>query len=150
METVTIAPKVISSKEGTKFNILGHEVTVKLHSRDGNDNYVFELISPPGSGIPSHVHKNEDEVLYILEGEFEVMVREEVFKATTGDCLNFVRNIPHAYTNTGTKDAKTLWYVSPGRSFEEFFGELSQYPPGPPDMEKFNTLCEKYGMKNLI
>ena len=150
METVTIAPKVISSKEGTKFNILGHEVTVKLHSRDGNDNYVFELISPPGSGIPPHVHKNEDEVLYILEGEFEVMVREEVFKATTGDCLNFVRNIPHAYTNTGTKDAKTLWYVSPGRSFEEFFGELSQYPPGPPDMEKFNTLCEKYGMKNLI
>jgi len=150
METVTIAPKVISSKEGTKFNILGHEVTVKLHSRDGNDNYVFELISPPGSGIPSHVHKNEDEVLYILEGEFEVMVTEEVFKATAGDCLNFVRNIPHAYTNTGTKDAKTLWYVSPGRSFEEFFGELSQYPPGPPDMEKFNTLCEKYGMKNLI
>ena len=150
METVTIAPKVISSKERTKFNILGHEVTVKLHSRDGNDNYVFELISPPGSGIPSHVHKNEDEVLYILEGEFEVMVTEEVFKATAGDCLNFVRNIPHAYTNTGTKDAKTLWYVSPGRSFEEFFGELSQYPPGPPDMEKFNTLCEKYGMKNLI
>ena len=150
METVTIAPKVISSKEETKFNILGHEVTVKLHSRDGNDNYVFELISPPGSGIPSHVHKNEDEVLYILEGEFEVMVTEEVFKATAGDCLNFVRNIPHAYTNTGTKDAKTLWYVSPGRSFEEFFGELSQYPPGPPDMEKFNTLCEKYGMKNLI
>ena len=150
METVTIAPKVISSKEGTKFNILGHDVTVKLHSRDGNDNYVFELISPPGSGIPPHVHKNEDEVLYILEGEFEVMVREEVFKATAGDCLNFVRNIPHAYTNTGTKDAKTLWYVSPGRSFEEFFGELSQYPPGPPDMEKFNSLCEKYGMKNLI
>ena len=141
---------MISSKEGTKFNILGHDLTVKLHSRDGNDNYVFELISPPGSGIPPHVHKNEDEVLYILEGEFEVMVREEVFKATTGDCLNFVRNIPHAYTNTGTKDAKTLWYVSPGRSFEEFFGELSQYPPGPPDMEKFNTLCEKYGMKNLI
>ena len=149
METVTIAPKVISSKEGTKFNILGHEVTVKLHSRDGNDNYVFELISPPGSGIPPHVHKNEDEVLYILEGEFEVMVREEVFKATTGDCLNFVRNIPHAYTNTGTKDAKTLWYVSPGRSFEEFFGELSQFPPGPPDMEKFTTLCGKYGMNFL-
>ena len=149
METITITPKAISSREGTKFNILGHEVTVKLHSWDGNENYVFELITPPGSGIPPHVHKNEDEVLYMLEGELEVMVGGEVFKATAGDCLNFVRNIPHAYTNTGIADAKTLWYISPGKSFEEFFGELSQYPPGPPDMEKFNPLCGKYGMKFL-
>ena len=149
METATNTPKVVSSKEGTKFNIMGHMVTVKLHSWDGNDNYVFGMISPPGSGIPPHVHKKEDEVIYILEGEFEVMVGGEVFKATAGDCLNFVRNISHAYTNTGTTDAKTFWYVSPGRSFEEFFGKLSQFPPGPPDMEKLNNLCEKHGMKFL-
>jgi len=149
METATNTAKVVSSNEGTKLNILGHEVTVKLHSWDGNDNYVFGMISPPGSGIPPHIHKKEDEVVYILEGQFEVMVGGEVFNATSGDCLNFVRNIPHAYTNTGTTDAKTLWYVSPGRSFEEFFGELSQLPPGPPDMEKVNNLCEKHGMKFL-
>ena len=107
METTTNSAKVVSSKEGTKFNILGHEVTVKLHSWDGNDNYVFGMISPPNSGIPPHVHKNEDEVVYILEGQFEVMVGGEVFQATSGDCLNFVRNIPHGYANTGTTDAKS-------------------------------------------
>jgi len=149
METMTVKPRMISSKEGDKYIILGHEVTVKLHSGEDNNNFVFELISPPGSGIPPHVHNNEDEVLYVLEGEFEVMIGEEVFKATEGDCLNFVLSISHAYTNTGTTDAKTLWYVSPGRSFEEFFGELSQFPPGPPDMEKFTTLCGKYGMNFL-
>lgn len=120
---------MISSKEGDTFNISGHEVTVILHHWNGNNNYVFRLLSPPGSGIPPHVHQYEDEVIYILEGEFEVMVGGETFKATTGDCLNFVRNIPHAYTNVGTTDAKTLWYVSPGKGFEEFFGELSQFPP---------------------
>jgi len=150
METITVKPGMISSKEGDKYIILGHEVTVKLHSEDGNNNFVFELITPPGAGIPPHVHQNEDEVLYILKGEFDVTIGEEVFKATTGDCLNCVRNIPHAYTNTGTADAKTLWYVSPGGSFEEFFAELSQFPPGPPDMEKFNALCGKYGMTFLV
>lgn len=150
METVTNTPKVISSKEGDTFNISGHEVRVILHHWNGNNNYVFRLLSPPGSGIPSHVHTCEDEVIYILEGEFEVMVGGEVFKATSGDCLNFVRNIPHAYTNIGTTDAKTLWYVSPGKGFEEFFGELSQFPPGPPDMEKLNALCKRYGSKFLI
>ena len=109
METATNTAKVVSSKEGTILSIMGHQVTVKLHSWDGNDNYVFRMISPPGSGIPPHVHKKEDEVVYILEGQFEVMIDGEVFKATAGDCLNFVRNIPHAYTNTGTTDAKTVW-----------------------------------------
>lgn len=150
METATNAPKVITSKEGAKFDISGHEVTVILHNWAGSNNYVFRMSSPPGSGIPPHVHKNEDEVIYILEGDFEVMVGGEVFKATAGDCLNFVRNIPHAYTNIGTTDAKTLWYVSPGKGFEEFFGELKQFPPGPPDMEKLNSLCDRYGMKFLI
>lgn len=134
---------MISSKEGDTFNISGHEVTVILHHWNGNNNHVFRMLSPPGSGIPPHVHKYEDEVIYILDGEFEVMVGGDVFKATSGDCLNFVRNIPHAYTNTGTTDAKTLWYVSPGKGFEEFFGELSPLPPGPPDMEKLNALCER-------
>ena len=150
MESVNNKPKVISSKEGTKFNIMGHEVTAKLHSWDGNDNYVFWMSSPLGSGLPPHVHTNEDEVVYILEGELEVMIGGEVFKATAGDCLNLVRNIPHAYTVSGTTDAKTLWYVSPGKSFEVFFDELSHFVPGPPDMEKLNSLCQKHGIKFLI
>jgi hypothetical protein len=63
--------------------------------------------------------------------------------------LNFVRNIPHGYTNTGTSDAKTFWCVSPGKSFEEFFRELSLFPPGPPDMKKLSDLCEEHGMTFL-
>src|ERR1043166_2593969 len=149
MESVTKTPKVISSKQGSKFNIMGHEVTAKIHSWYGNDNFVFSMVSPPGSSLPPHVHTNEDEVVYILEGEFEVMIGGEVFKATAGDWLNLVRNIPHGYTITGTTDAKTLWYISPGKSFEDFFGELSKFAPGPPDMEKLNSLCEKHGMKFL-
>jgi quercetin dioxygenase-like cupin family protein len=149
MEATKKLTKVVFSNQGTAFNILGHMVTVKLHNWDGNGNYVFELISPPGSGIPPHVHKNEDEVIYILEGELEVMIGGEVIKGKSGDCLNLVRNVPHGYINKGTIDTKTLWYISPGRGFEEFFNELSQFPPGPPDIEKLNSLCEKYGMRNL-
>jgi|SRR5689334_20227229 len=149
METAIKSPKVVSSNEGTAFNILGHVVTVKLHNWDGNGNYVFELISPPGSGIPPHVHKNEDEIVYILEGQLEAMIGGEVFQVNPGDCLNFVRNVPHGYTNKGKINTKTFWCISPGRGFEEFFNEVSQFPPGPPDMEKLNLLSEKYGIKNL-
>src|SRR5437762_14118485 len=149
METALNFPRVVSSGHGTTFNILGHAVTVKLHSWDGNGNYIFEMTFPPGSGIPPHVHNNEDEFLYIVAGEFEVMIGGEAFKATAGDCLNFVRHSPHAYTNTGMTDAKTLWYISPGGSFEEFFDQLSQFPAGPPDQKALASLCEQHGMKFL-
>ena len=149
METTLTSPNVGSSKGGTTFNILGHAVTVKLRSGEGNGNYVFELVSPPGSGVPPHVHSVEDEVLYILDGTFDVMIGEESYTARAGDCLNFVRGIPHGYANVGETNAKTLWFVSPGGSFEKFFDDLSQFPPGPPDPQEFTALCEKHGMKFL-
>jgi quercetin dioxygenase-like cupin family protein len=129
---------------------MGHEVTVKLHSSDANDSLIFELISPPGAGIPLHVHSLEDEFIYILEGEFEVTLGEETFKAVAGDQLNFIRNIPHGYTNTGTIPTRTLWFVSPGKNQEHFFNELKNFPPGPPDLARIAKLNEAHGQKLLI
>jgi quercetin dioxygenase-like cupin family protein len=149
MEATKKLQKFVSSSDGTIFNILGQLITVKVHSWDGNGNYVYEISCPPGLGIPPHVHSNEDEVMYVLEGELEVMVGGEVYKAGSGDCINLIRNIPHAYMSTGTSNGRVLVYVSPGQGFEEFFNELRQFPPGPPDMEKLNSLCEKYGIRNL-
>lgn len=148
MEAVINIPKVVPSGQGTKYDIMGHEVTVKLHSSDEND--IFELNSPPGAGIPLHVHSREDEFIYILEGEFEVTLGEKVFKATAGDQLNFIRNIPHGYTNTGSTPTKSLWFISPGKNQEHFFDELKRFPPGPPDLARIAKLNEAHGAKLLI
>ncbi len=149
MEKVIDIPKIVPLGEGMKYDI-GHEVTVKLHSSDANESLIFELISPPGAGIPLHVHSLEDEFIYILEGEFEVMLGEETFKATAGDQLNFLRNIPHGYTNSGSIPTKSLWYVSPGKNQEHFFNELKLFPSGPPDLDRIAKLNEAHGQKLLV
>lgn len=150
MEAVINIPNVVRLGEGLKYDIMGHEVTVKLHSSDANDSLIFELISPPGDGIPLHVHSLEDEFIYFLEGEFEVLLGEETFKATAGDQLNFLRNIPHGYTNTGSIPTKSLWFVSPGKNQEHFFNELKLFPPGPPDLDRIAKLNEAHGQKLLV
>lgn len=150
METTIQHPTVIAAAKGKKMNVLGHDVTIKLHSRDANDNYVFELITPPGFGIPPHVHKDEDEVIYVMSGEYEVMIGDNVYKATAGDYLNFVRHVPHAFKNIGTLPGKTLWHVNPGKSFESFFEKLASFPAGPPDMEKLVKLFAEYRMTILV
>ncbi|HYV94752.1 MAG TPA: cupin domain-containing protein [Chitinophagales bacterium] len=149
METTISNPGVISSREGKKMNVLGHDVTVKLHSADANNHYVFEIISPAGNGVPPHVHEDEDEVIYVMSGELEVMIGDRKFKASAGDYLNFVRHVPHAFMNVGSLPAKTLWYISPGEKFEEFFDQLSVLSTSQPDMQKVVELFAQYGMTVL-
>jgi quercetin dioxygenase-like cupin family protein len=149
MEAVTNSKKLVSPKEGKKMNVMGHEAMIKLHSADANNNYVFEVISPAGHGIPPHVHRDEDEVIYIMSGEFEIIFGDEVFIATAGSYLNFIRLVPHGFRNIGSTPGKTLWHVSPGEKFEEFFDKLGALPSGPPDLQKVAQLFVDYGMTIL-
>lgn len=150
MNTMTIpAASIAKSSSGKKMNVVGHEATIKLSAEQANGNYVFEVVSPAGMGIPPHVHEHEDEVIYILSGEFEVFLDGKVYNAAAGDWLNFTRTTPHGFKNIGQLPGKTLWFVSPGNNFEAFFDELGSLPPGPPDMEKLSALFGKYGLPLL-
>src|SRR4051794_34431277 len=50
----------------------------------------FDVIGgtvPPGAGPPPHIHRREDEVAYVVEGDFEYIVGEQVVRASAGTCL---------------------------------------------------------------
>lgn len=150
METVMDIPRMVPSGKGTTYDIMGHQVTVKLHSSDTNDLFIFELISPPGAGIPFHMHSQEDEFIYIIEGGFEVTLGDETFTASVGDQLNFFRNVPHGYINKGSIPTRSYWVVTPGKNQEHFFDQLKLFPPGPPDLARIAKLNEAHGQKLLV
>ena len=58
---------------------------------------LFEATLVPGTEPPPHVHFREDELFYVLEGEFDVYVGEEVFNGKTGACIFLPRLKPHAF-----------------------------------------------------
>lgn len=150
METMTLSPAaIIRSDAGKKMNVVGHETTIKLGSVASNGNYVFEVLSPAGMGIPPHVHEHEDEFIYVLSGDFEIFLDGKISKASAGDWLSFTRGTPHGFKNIGTLPGKTLWFVSPGKNFEEFFDKLGALPAGAPDMEKLAQLFSDYGLPLL-
>jgi quercetin dioxygenase-like cupin family protein len=142
--------RVITPAEGKMMNILGHTATIKLGRGETNgDYYVFEVVSPPGLGIPPHVHQHEDEVIYILEGEYAIVLGDEVCTATAGATLHFPRGTPHGFQNVGATPGKTLWHVTPGANFEPFFDELGALPASPPDLAYVAALFGRYGMDIL-
>jgi mannose-6-phosphate isomerase-like protein (cupin superfamily) len=142
--------RVVTPAEGKTMNVMGHTATIKLGRDETNgDYYTFEVVSPPGLGIPPHVHKHEDEVIYVVEGEYAIVLGGDIFTATAGATLHFPRGTPHGFQNVGAAPGKTLWHVTPGANFEPFFDELGALPPGPPDLAYVAALFGRYGMDIL-
>ncbi|MCG3212634.1 MAG: hypothetical protein FOGNACKC_06304 [Anaerolineae bacterium] len=143
-------PIIIKAGEGKKMRVIGNDVTVKLATQEtGGEYYFFELITPPGVGVPPHVHSNEDEIIEVVEGEFEFFLGGQTYRVTAGSLVHFPRYVPHAFMNVGSTPGKTQWTVIPGRGFEQFFDELGALPDGPPDLEKVAAIFATYGMNIL-
>jgi quercetin dioxygenase-like cupin family protein len=73
-------------------------ITVKTSGAEtGNAFALVETDDPRGSGPPLHLHHNEDETFYVLEGEVTVLVGEERIDLSAGDYLFVPREVAHAF-----------------------------------------------------
>ena len=124
-------------------------MTIKVPGERVNGAYsVTEDITPPGGGAPPHIHHRDDEMFYVLEGEFEFRCGDRVFKAAKDSLVALPREIPHSFNNTGKTLGKTLLVLIPGGT-EKAFEEIDKLPPGPPNLESINTITKKYGVEFL-
>ena len=58
---------------------------------------LVEVTLAPGSNPPPHVHSREDELFYVLEGEFDVYAGEDALNAEAGHCVFLPRFMPHTF-----------------------------------------------------
>jgi mannose-6-phosphate isomerase-like protein (cupin superfamily) len=120
-------------------------------STDGSFS-ICEATEPPGSAAPLHVHHAEALAFYVLEGEIELTCGEETLTAGAGDFVYTPKDVPHKYAVIGHQPARVLLLFSrPG--FETFFAEggtpLEEPPAGPPDLDEFQRLVQKYDLELL-
>ena len=139
--------KIVRRDEGKVVNVLGDIQTFKLTGEDTNG--LFTLIeeeNEPGTGIPPHVHANEDEVFKVIKGEMELTVGDKTTILKAGDLAFGPRGIPHSWKIVGDSKAKVILSVFPS-GIENMFEELGKLPPGPPDFPKVAEICGRYGVK---
>jgi mannose-6-phosphate isomerase-like protein (cupin superfamily) len=93
----------------------GEFCLIRVPAADTNGVYSFvEIASEPGDGTPLHVHKNEDEYLFVLEGTARCALGDKIFDAEAGTMLALPRNIPHAWGNRSTTILRMAFVVYPG------------------------------------
>ena len=110
--------------------------TIKATGKDTGGQYTLvEVVEPQGVEVPLHVHHNEDEAFYILEGEMTFYVGDQTIKAQPGSFLFGPKDVPHAFT-VDSGPARLLFVLSPAgmegliREMGEPARELS-IPPQP-------------------
>ena len=87
---------------------------------------LMELTASPGIEPPMHVHRNEDEWYYVLDGEVTFHVGREAYRGAPGSFVFFPRDIPHTFT-IETPTARMMLLNAPG-GFERMF-ELAPTTP---------------------
>lgn len=84
---------------------------------------LIELEVKPGGGVQPHFHKGHSDSFYVLEGELEVHVGDEVVAATPGMYVLAPPGVVHSFRNVSVAPVRVLNLHTPG-GFAEYRLEL--------------------------
>jgi quercetin dioxygenase-like cupin family protein len=124
-QPATLRPYVRSAELDNSFWYMGQLMSALAEGEDtGGRLTVHEILFPPDSGPPLHVHEREDEAFYVIEGGLSVRMGDEEFEASAGSFTFQPRGIPHAFRSS-SDGARVLLLVVPS-GFENFFHALGR------------------------
>ena len=161
--TTTIAPErahvgyVLDDNEGEAFWLLGMLETIKISGTDTGGEYgMLEAVVPAGVGSPWHVHPEEDEWFYVLEGELTVWIGDTRHPLKAGSFAFGPKGVPHTFYAEAS-GARVLVGFAP-MQFETFLREVGEpaperVPPPPleghPDMARLAPIARRAGFEIL-
>jgi mannose-6-phosphate isomerase-like protein (cupin superfamily) len=110
-------------------------------------------VAPKIMGPPPHLHKELDELMFVLEGTASVMVENEEVQIPAGGWHFRPRNLRHTFWNASDQPLRfvDMYFNQPFEEFlERVFYELTPekgYPFGSPQRDReHNILNEKFGL----
>lgn len=128
----------------------GDTFYTKVSSKDTDgDMYTFESTRVKNGGPTLHIHDNQDEWWYILEGEFNIKVGEEIYKAKTGDSVFGPRGVPHTFTKTSEGIARMLITFQPAGQMEAFFTAIASGAMKGKSEEEQDDFRKKHGFRRV-
>lgn len=111
----------------------------------GGSYAAMEALVPPNGGPPPHIHRREDETFYILEGEIEFRLGDDIVTAGVSDFVNVPRDTVHGFRNAGTEMARMIVTFTPA-GLEKFFEETLEraLDPTQPRLDNIDEVAARY------
>ena len=124
------------------WNILGQTYVPKQVSESS---FSWHALFPPGTFVPPHIHTDQDEFIYVLEGKFDLILDGKEATATAGDLIRLPMRVMHGLFNKSDQPIKCLFWVSPTSKLFELFKKIHNVP----DPEEVTRLAALHNVNFL-
>jgi len=125
----------------------GMQIDFKVVPQDTNGGLlILENTNPGKGGPPRHLHHDQDEWFYVLEGQYVIEIGDTTHHLGPGASLLAPRKIPHVWAHTGDGKGRLLVTFQPAGQMEAFFVAASQLK-GLPSPEEMQALFRSHGME---
>ncbi|MBS1582545.1 MAG: cupin domain-containing protein [Bacteroidetes bacterium] len=128
---------------GVTANVL--DIKISGADTDGRLSVLEQTGHTLNGGPPLHVHPDQDELFFVLEGRYSFQVGDDRFELGAGDTLFLPRGVPHAFLQR-TEQARTVVAYQPSGRMEDFFRQSARFT-APPTAEEVAQLFAHHGMQ---
>jgi quercetin dioxygenase-like cupin family protein len=123
-------PTITMQEAGENIWFGGGLLTFKVTSeQSGGVLCMFEHTASQGKVTPLHLHPDDDETVYVLEGELLLHIDGVEHRAGPGAVVYIPRGTPHAFL-VNSEVERSLWVVTPGGAMEAFYRQAGDAAPG--------------------
>jgi quercetin dioxygenase-like cupin family protein len=152
----TVASIVRAEGEGEQLRFWGGGIlTIKASAEETRGAFLlFEDSMAQGKTTPLHIHADEDETLYVLEGELLVHIDGTDYAVGQHGVAVALRGVPHAFLVTSPR-ARVLTLQTPGTA-EAFYRGASEPanadsdPSGPVDLARVREVAQRVGGMKVL
>ncbi len=107
---------------------------------------IFEDIVEPGVGPGRHIHYDQDETFFFLDGEFIAEVDGKMYVFSPGDVAFIPKGTVHAFKNIGNSKGRLRYAFTPALTIEEMFREFyASLENGTFSQELMASVSKKHG-----
>ena len=139
----------------TRIWFLNDLATIHLSGEDTGGRFsLVEMALPPGDQAPLHVHREDDEGFYVLDGTVTLWVGDDSRDLEPGEFALAPHGIPHTY-RVGEDGARML-VTSSTADFDRFVCEVgvpaaeNRLPdPAAPDPERLAAIAAEHDIEIL-
>jgi len=128
------------------FWYLSSLATIRVSAQSGADQLsVIEQRAPQGASPLLHLHRAQDEIFYVLEGEFRLRVGDQEKRLKAGDIVLVPKGTPHTFRVESPEEGHWLT-ITMGTDYENIVRALARpaerldVPPSGEDQSPENML----------
>ena len=107
---------------------------------------VLQITSFDKGGPARHLHHEQDEWFYVVEGEYLSEVGEERYELGPGDSVLAPRKVAHVWAHVGEGTGRLIAALQPAGEIEAFFDELAKLGSSP-EREVLRRVFSSHGME---